>query len=161
MSHAGRALLIWMTTAMLCAQAFGSTTLFRCCCGQSQMLQGLQKTAHCCRQQLTATQAETNSPSCCNQKLASSTKTQEKDAGLVNFDRQHVRCLCSPDGTSSTFPIRLSQAFGVVKVLDLQGTPESVAMPSFSTENTSVRGLSQLAAGARPSAQLLLCVSLT
>lgn len=102
MYRIGRAMLIWMTAAMLFMQTLCPVTLFGCCC-QKFKPEGNSQT-HCCRLSQTSPVSVVKQTSCCAQVTTSTTAKEKQPVCRGKCGQSHSECHCSRINNTPALP---------------------------------------------------------
>lgn len=159
MHRIGRAILIWMTTAMLFVQTLCPATLFGCCCQKLNSEGNSQP--RCCRLSQTIPVSVVKHKSCCAHVATSTAANATQPACLVKCGQSDSDCHCSrthsipalPDTTSG--PLQEQQL--LFKIL---AHPMAVLETQSDLSEGSISDSHSPAAQPFKSVQILLCVSL-
>lgn len=152
MVSACQILLIWITTAMLCVQALGSSTLFGCCCQQSR-----------CGRQATANDQASHvvEMSCCHQGAPSSSDSAQGDSCESGCAQLQRRCQCVHSNSEPALPEETTPLQTSVSLLSALTVPQTMWTVSTAPAVRPVRETTHDEGTPAHFAQLLFCVSLT
>ncbi|MEQ8855973.1 hypothetical protein [Gimesia sp.] len=152
MASACQILLIWITTAMLCAQALGASFLFGCCCLQSR-----------CNRQTVAIDhvSDTTETSCCQQQTQAESASAEEEFSESTCGLLHARCQCVQRSTEPALPEQTTSQQAPVSLVNVLATPPVTGMFSNTCVVHPARHERQDHGSPSHFAQLLFCVSLT
>ena len=152
MVSACQILLIWITTAMLCVQALGSSTLFGCCCQQG----------HCGRQAASADQAShVVEMSCCHQQSESSSGSVNRESCESGCAQMQTRCQCAHSNSEPALPEETTPLQTPVSLLSALTVSQTPWTSSTAPAVRPIRETRPAQGTSSHFAQLLFCVSLT
>lgn len=158
MHRIGRAMLIWMTTAMLFTQTLCPATLFGCCCQKLNSEGNSQP--RCCRLSQTNPVSVVKNKSCCTQVSTAAAANETQPACLGKCGQSDSDCHCSRTNNPPALPDTTSGPLQEQQLLfEILAHPLAVPViqPEFSEGSVCV---SHSPTQPFKSVQILLCVSL-
>ncbi|WP_339726919.1 hypothetical protein [uncultured Gimesia sp.] len=159
MHRIGRAMLIWMTTAMLFVQTLCPAALFGCCCQKSMPEEKLQ--TNCCRLSQTSAVSVVKHKSCCAQVATSTAANEKQPACLGKCGQSDSDCHCSRINSIPALPDTTSGPLQEQQLLfQVLAHPMAVSVTQTDFSEDSLSESHSPAAQTFKSAQILLCVSL-
>ncbi|QDV52304.1 hypothetical protein [Gimesia fumaroli] len=158
MHRIGRAMLIWMTAAMLFMQTLCPVTLFGCCCQKFNAEENSQ--THCCRLSQISPVSVVKQTSCCAQVTTSTTANEKQPVCRGKCRQSDSDCHCGRTNNTPALPDTNSGPLQEQQLL-FEILAHPLAAPVTQTDHSEGSVcVSHSPTQPFKSVQILLCVSL-